>query len=43
MALWTENYDNQMVNEDDIVAKTLEHFLNALTGHLFHDALAVFL
>jgi three-Cys-motif partner protein len=42
MALWTENYDNQMVNEDDIVAKTLEHFSQCINWTSLHDALAVF-
>lgn len=42
MALWAENYDNQAVIEDDIEAKTVEHFSQYTDWVSLYDALAMF-
>lgn len=42
MTLWTENFDNQMVDEEDIEAKTVEHFSQCVNWTSLHDALAIF-
>ena len=42
MTLWAENFDNQMVDEDDIEAKTIEHFSQCVNWTSLHDALAIF-
>ena len=42
LQLWAENYDNQMVDEDDIEQKTIEHFSQCANWTSLHDALAVF-
>lgn len=42
MTLWAENFDNQMVDEEDIEAKTVEHFSQCVNWTSLHDALAIF-
>ena len=42
LQLWAENYDNQMVDEDDIEKKTIEHFSQCVNWTSLHDALASF-
>ncbi len=42
MTLWAENFDNQIVDEDDIEQKTIEHFSQCTNWTSLHDALAVF-
>ena len=42
LQLWAENYDNQMVDEDDIEQKAIEHFSQCVNWTSLHDALAEF-
>ena len=42
MTLWTENFDNQTVDEEDIETKTIECFSQCATWKSLHDTLAVF-
>jgi three-Cys-motif partner protein len=42
LQLWEENYDNQIVDDDDIEKKTIEHFSQCDNWTSLHEALAVF-
>ncbi|MGI6670445.1 MAG: three-Cys-motif partner protein TcmP [Christensenellales bacterium] len=42
MTFWSEDFDNQIVDENDIKAKALEHFSQYINWTSLHDALAVF-
>jgi three-Cys-motif partner protein len=42
LQLWEENYDNQMVDDDDIEKKTIEHFSQCDNWTSLYEALAVF-
>ncbi len=42
LQLWKENYDNQIVDDDDIEKKTIEHFSQCDNWTSLHEALAVF-
>lgn len=42
LQLWEENYDNQVVDDDDIEKKIIEHFSQCDNWTLLHEALAVF-
>jgi three-Cys-motif partner protein len=42
LQLWEENYDNQVVDDDDIEIKTIEHFSQCDNWTSLHEALAVF-
>lgn len=42
LQLWEENFDNQMINEDDIEKKTVEHFSQCTNLSSLHDTLAEF-
>lgn len=42
LQLWEENYDNQVVDDDDIEKKTIEHFFQCDNWTSLHEALAVF-
>lgn len=42
LQLWEENYDNQVVNDEDIEKKTIEHFSQCDNWISLHEALAVF-
>lgn len=42
LQLWEENYDNQVVDDDDIEKKTIEHFSQCDNWTSLHEALAVF-
>lgn len=42
LQLWAENFDNQMVDEDDIEQKTIEHFSQCANWSSLHDTLAQF-
>lgn len=41
MTLWAENFDNQMVEADDVETKTVEHFSQCVNWTSLHDALAI--
>ncbi len=42
LQLWDENYDNQVVDDDDIEKKTIEHFSQCENWTSLYEALAVF-
>ena len=42
LRLWVENYDNQVVDDDDIEKKIIEHFSQCDNWTSLHEALAVF-
>ena len=42
LQLWDENYDNQIVDDDDIERKTIEHFSQCDNWTSLHETLAVF-
>ena len=42
LTLWEENYDNQMVDEDDIEEKTVKHFSQYTNSISLNNALASF-
>ena len=42
LQLWEENYDNQVVDDDDIEKKIIEHFSQCDNWTSLHEALAVF-
>jgi len=42
LRLWDENYDNQVVDDDDIEKKIIEHFSQCDNWTSLHEALAVF-
>lgn len=42
LQLWDENYDNQVVDDDDIEKKIIEHFSQCDNWTSLHEALAVF-
>ena len=42
LALWSENFDNQITDENDIEEKTIEHFSQCINWTSLHDALAIF-
>ena len=42
LQLWDENYDNQIVDDEDIEKKTIEHFSQCDNWISLHEALAVF-
>ena len=42
LQLWEEDYDNQVINDDDIERKTIEHFSQYDNWTPLHKALAVF-
>ena len=42
LTLWTENYDNQIVDTDDIAEKIIDHFSQYTNWISLYDALALF-
>lgn len=42
LTLWAENYNNQIVDENEIEIKTIEHFSQYVNWNSLHDTLAMF-
>ena len=42
MTFWTEDFDNQIIDEDNIEEKTIEYFSRYSNWISLHDALATF-
>lgn len=42
LSLWNENFDNQIIDENDIEEKTVEFFSQCVSQISLHDALAIF-